>query len=116
MSLYVDKALRKAQRHIQANDLVKAEELYKQVLSKFPKNHKAIQAYQKLKVGITSKGQLNVGPSQQHIQELMSLYDHGRSEEVLAKVKPLISLFPKPQCYSRHRAYLMQLFRSMKQR
>ena len=37
MSLPVDKALRKAQSHIKAGELAEAEELYKQVLSKFPK-------------------------------------------------------------------------------
>ena len=53
MSLPVDKALRKAQSHIKAGELAEAEELYKQVLSKFPKNKKAIQEYQKLKAEIT---------------------------------------------------------------
>ena len=42
MSLPVEKALRKAQSHIKAGELAEAEELYKQVLSKFPKNKKAI--------------------------------------------------------------------------
>ena len=51
MSLPVDKAIRKAQSHIKAGELAEAEELYKQVLSKFPKNKKAIQGYQKLKAG-----------------------------------------------------------------
>ena len=43
MSLPVEKALRKAQSHIKTGELAEAEELYKQVLSKFPKNRKAIQ-------------------------------------------------------------------------
>ena len=42
MSLPVEKALRKAQSHIKAGELAEAEELYKLVLSKFPKNKKAI--------------------------------------------------------------------------
>ena len=56
MSLPVDKVLRKAQSHIKVGELAEAEELYKQVLLKFPKNKKAIQGYQKLKVGMISKG------------------------------------------------------------
>ena len=56
MSLPVDKALRKAQSHIKVGELAEAEKLYKQVLAKFPKNKKAIQGYQKLNVGITSRG------------------------------------------------------------
>ena len=38
MSLSVDKALRQAQSHLKAGELAEAEELYKQILSKFPKN------------------------------------------------------------------------------
>ena len=95
MSLPVDKALRKAQSHIKAGELAEAEELYKQVLSKFPKNKKAIQEYQKLKVGLTSKGLASSEPPKEKVKELMSLYSHGQFDEVLSKAKPLIRLFPK---------------------
>jgi protein O-GlcNAc transferase len=95
MSLSVDKALRQAQSHLKVGELAEAEALYKQVLSKFPKNKKAIQGYQKLKAGITSKGSLNSEPPQEQIDELISIYNQGQFEEVLSKAKPLISLFPK---------------------
>jgi protein O-GlcNAc transferase len=95
MSLSVDKALRQAQSHLKAGELAEAEELYKQVLSKFPKNKKAIQGYQKLKAGITSKGSVNSEPPTEQIDELLNFYNQGRFEEVLSKVKPLIGLFPK---------------------
>ena len=95
MSLSVDKALRQAQSHIKVGQLAEAEELYKQVLSKFPKNKKAVQGYQKLKAGITSKGSLNAESPQEQIDELISLYNQDRFQEVLSKVKPLIGLFPK---------------------
>ena len=95
MSLPVEKALRKAQSHIKAGELAEAEELYKQVLSKFPKNKKAIQGYQKLKVGITSKGSSTSDPPQEQVQDLINLYNQVHFEKVLEKVKPLISLFPK---------------------
>ena len=95
MSLPVDKALRKAQSHIKVGELAEAEKLYKQILSKFPKNKKAIQAYQKLKAGITSKGLSNSEPPQEQVQELINLYNHGHHEKALEKVKSLISLFPK---------------------
>ena len=95
MSLAVDKVLRKAQSHIKAGELTEAEELYKQVLSKFPKNKKAIQGYQKLKLGMISKGLSTSEPPQEQVENLLSLYNKGQFEELLAKVKPLISLFPK---------------------
>tara|TARA_B100000780_G_scaffold230286_1_gene169999 strand:+ start:152 stop:2509 length:2358 start_codon:yes stop_codon:yes gene_type:complete len=95
MSLSVDKALRQAQSHIKVGQLAEAEELYKQVLSKFPKNKKAVQGYQKLKAGITSKGSSNSEPSQEQIKALISLYNKDQFERVLSQLKPLIGLFPK---------------------
>jgi tetratricopeptide (TPR) repeat protein len=95
MSLPVEKALRKAQSHIKAGELAEAEELYKQVLSKFPKNKKAILGYQKLKAGVTSKSSSNSEPPQEQVDKLISLYSQGQFEEALEKAKPLISLFPK---------------------
>ena len=95
MSLPIDKAIRKAQSHIKAGELAEAEELYKQVLSKFPKNKKAIQGYQKLKGGIAPEGSSTSEPSQEQVQELLSLYNQGEFEEVLSKVRPLISVFSK---------------------
>ena len=77
MSLSVDKALRQAQSHLNNGELAEAESLYKQVLSKFPKNKKAIQGYQKLKAGITLKGSLGNEPPQEQIDELISLYSQG---------------------------------------
>jgi protein O-GlcNAc transferase len=94
MSLSVDKALRKAQSHVKEGELAEAEELYKQVLSKFPKNKKAIQGYQKLKAGITSKGALKSELPQENVDELMNLYNQGQFEKALEKTKLLVSLFP----------------------
>ena len=71
MPLSVEKALRKARSHVKAGDLAEAEELYKQVLSKFPKSKNAIQGYQKLKVEITSKGSSCSEPSQKQIDEVV---------------------------------------------
>jgi tetratricopeptide (TPR) repeat protein len=95
MSLSVDKALRQAQSHLKAGELAEAEGLYKLVLSKFPKNKKAIQGYRKLKAGITAKGSLNSEPPQEKIDDLISHYNLGQFERVLSTVKPLIELFPK---------------------
>ena len=95
MSLSVDKALRQAQSHLKAGELAEAESLYKQVLSKFPKNKKAIQGHQKLKLGITSKGSVNSEPPQETTDELITLYNQGHFEAVLLKIKILIGLYPK---------------------
>ena len=49
MTLPIDKALRKAQNHIKAGELAEAEELYKQVLSKFPKDQKLFKGVKDLR-------------------------------------------------------------------
>jgi protein O-GlcNAc transferase len=95
MSLPVDKALRKAQSHIKAGELAEAEELYKQVLSRFPKNKKAIQGYQKLKAGITSKGSTDSKPPQEQIDELVGLYNQGQMAAVLDLAQVLTQLYPR---------------------
>ena len=95
MTLSIDKTLRKAQNHIKAEELAKAEELYKQVLAKFPKNKKAIQGYQKLKAGIIFNDLSRSEPPSDRIEELVQLYNQGQYKEVLSKITPLISLFPK---------------------
>ena len=55
MPLSVDRALGKAQNQIKAGELAKAEELYKQALSKFPKNKKAIQESKTLNIAKLEK-------------------------------------------------------------
>jgi len=95
MSLPVDKTLREARNLMKAGELAQAEELYKQILSKFPKNKKGIDGYQKLKAGITSKGSENSEPPQEKVQELINLYNQGQFEDALVSVRRLISLFPK---------------------
>ena len=82
MSLRFEKALRKAHSYIKSGELAKAEELFEQVLSKFPKNKKAIQGYQKLKAGVTSNASSNSKPHQEQIQELINLHNQGQFEKV----------------------------------
>ena len=95
MSLPIDKILRKAQSHMKVGEVAEAEALYKQVLSKFPKNKKAITGYQKLKAGIIPNGSSSTEPPQDKVQELLSLYNQKQFELVLSQVKPMIDLFPK---------------------
>ena len=95
MSPTVDKALRQAQKFLNAGEFGEAELLYKQVLSKFPKNKKAIQGYQNLKAETTAVTSVNTEPPQEQLKELSSFYKQGRFEEVLSKVKLLICSYPK---------------------
>ena len=62
MAFSINKALRSAQNHLISGQISEAEAIYKEILTKFPKNKKAIQGYQKLKLGITSKIVKNIAP------------------------------------------------------
>ena len=91
MTLPIDKALRKAQNHIKAGELAEAEELYKQVLSKFPKDQKAIQGCQRLKVGLSTKYTVTSKTPEQIIQDLVTLQEHGQFKEVLSKLRRFLT-------------------------
>ena len=94
MSLPTDKALRKAQNHIGAGELAEAEELYKQVLFKFPKNKRAIQGYQKLKARINSKGSLNSEPHQAALDQIIGLYNQGQLKKTVLLAESLSEQYP----------------------
>jgi predicted TPR repeat methyltransferase len=100
MSLSVDKALRKAKSHIKAGDLVAAEELYKQILSKFPKNKKAIQGYQELKAEIASETSSSTELPQEQVDQLNELYSQGKHSlgqmaQALVRAEMLTQKYPK---------------------
>ena len=94
-SLPVSSLLRKAQRHVKAEEFAQATILYREALFRFPKNKKAIQEYHNLKNLIASQNALNSEVSQEQVQELIGLYEQGKFKEVLSKSKSLIHLFPK---------------------
>ena len=95
MSFSVDKELRRAQNHEKTGNRAEAEIIYKEILTAYPKNKKAIQAYQKLMSTIVSKRLPNSEPQKKRVQDLISLYNEGHFERVLSEVKALISQFPK---------------------
>ena len=84
MSRFVDNFLRKAQLHKQAGEIAEAEEVYKYILSRFPKNRKAIQEYQKLQT-----------PPQPKIDRLIGLFHSGRLKETTVFGEALCVQFPK---------------------
>ena len=94
MSFSVDKILRKAESCMKAGELAESEKLYKHVLSKFPKNKRAVQGYVKLKSSNISKTSVTSKSSEQIFQELQILFEHKQFKEVLSKLKPLLSMFP----------------------
>jgi predicted TPR repeat methyltransferase len=100
MSLSVDKALRKAHSHIKAGELAKAEGVFKQVLSKFPNDKKAIQGYQELKAEIASDTSSSTELPQEQVDQLNELYSQGKHSlgqmaQALVWAEMLTQKYPK---------------------
>lgn len=87
--------LRKAQRHVKAQEFAQATILYREVLFRFPKNKKANQEYHNLKNLLASQNASNSQLVQEQFQELFRLYDQGKFEEVLSRANHLTNLFPE---------------------
>ena len=95
MSLRLNKIIRMAESHLKAGEFSQAEELFRDILHKFPKNKKAIAGYLKIRAGITDKDSSNSEPPHDQLQVLVNLFNNNLWEEVISKVNPLISVFPK---------------------
>ena len=94
MSLDVDKALRRAARLIENAELTAAETIYKDILTSFPKNSKALRGYQRMKSTDVVTRPEGSAPSPQQMQAVMALCHQGQFTEVLSKLDLLLEAFP----------------------
>ena len=89
----VDQALMKAKSHIKNNEITEAQKLYQTVLLAFPHNKRAQQ-------GLASLNKSNPNdslksPSQDAINQLMSLYNQGQLSLVVQQAKDLTEQYPE---------------------
>jgi tetratricopeptide (TPR) repeat protein/ADP-heptose:LPS heptosyltransferase len=84
MTKSIDQLLRKAQAFEKAEENVQAKEIYKHILSRFPKNNKALRGYAKL-----SK------PPQVLVDNLISLFNSNRFQETVIAGRKLCEKFPE---------------------
>ena len=94
MSRPVDSDLRKARSLTKAGRLAEAENIYLQILQKFPKNKKALEGLQKLSGENGPTSRVHPEAPKEQIQELISLYKQGRFEETSSLAQQLSELFP----------------------
>ena len=95
MTLSVNKALRKAQSHLKAGALVEAKAIYKEILTKFPKNQKAIRGYRDLYNRINGATLETLEPPQEKIQEMLRLFEHGHLVHLHDKATEISAKYPK---------------------
>ena len=94
MSLSVDRALRKAKSHAGKGEGDLAEQHYKSVLEKYPKNKQAIQGLKALQQPTDLNVATFAGPSRQQINGLTALYKQGKLQEARLQGEALAKQFP----------------------
>ena len=94
MSLPVDKGLRKAKICLKAGEVAGAEALYKQILSKFPKNKRALEGLRQVSVAKVQGSALRVMPPQDRLNDLVGLCHQRRFHETERAALALIETFP----------------------
>lgn len=94
MRLSVVKILQEAENYIKDGNATAAEELYRRILSKFPKNKKAARGYQKLKTAMPLNNSLNAQPPREQILKIIEIYNQGHFQQVLSKAIELLNLYP----------------------
>lgn len=95
MSLSVNSSLLNARKYAKNGDLEKAEAAYREIIVKFPKNKRAIQAYRNFKLSVNHRTPLGSEPPFEKIQELIRLYTSSQFGAVLLNIDLLRRLFPK---------------------
>ena len=93
MAGLIEKNLRKAKVLIKKNALSEAAEIYMKILQKFPNNHRAKQGLQELRLGIASIGGKK-GPPQELQQEVINLFNQGKFQIVIHRLKQILGSFP----------------------
>ena len=94
-SLTLDKAISLAKQKSKDGSTEEAKRVYQDILTKFPKNKRAIHGLKRLlgrPVGNTIKGQ---EPTHTQIQELIHLYSQGQLQQALREAGTLVQQFPK---------------------
>tara|TARA_B110000858_G_scaffold194428_1_gene248836 strand:- start:1598 stop:4429 length:2832 start_codon:yes stop_codon:yes gene_type:complete len=94
-TLKLDQALRLAKKKSQAGTTKEAQRIYQDILTKFPKNKRAINGLKGLAdtpVGNASKVQ---DPPLDQLQALIDLYSQGQPQRALKQAETLVQQFPK---------------------
>ena len=94
-SLKMDKAIKLAKKKAKEGDTEEVKRIYQDILTKFPKNKRAIDGLKGLAgrpVGKASKVQ---DPPQDQLQSLIDLYSQQQLQQALKQAKTLVQQFPK---------------------
>ena len=92
MTFSVQKNIRQAEKYIKLKDYIKAETIYLDILSKFPKNAKALHAIKSLKA--LNKNKPARAYKNEKLQELNRHYNLFEFTVVIQKANELLKIYP----------------------
>ena len=93
MKLSVDQTLTRAKSYEKKGEIEQAQELYRTILSTFPKNKRAQQALATLKKIEAVTTDTAINPPPQQLKKLATLLQKGHLEEVVRRSQDLLSEF-----------------------
>ena len=90
----IDQALQKAKRHAKNGEIELAEQLYRDILQKFPSNKRAIAGLKALKAPLANQHPANTASFQTQFNTLVTLFNQGRLQQVIAEGEIIAKRFP----------------------
>ena len=101
MELTLSQALKLAKKKARDGSNKEAQLLYSKILSKFPKNKKAINGMRSLSSKVTQIGSNSRNPHKVHLQSLINLHSAGKFDKALSQASKLLLEFPNsPDLYN----------------
>ena len=92
--LTLDKALKLANKKVKDGLSEDAKKIYQDILTKFPKNKKALDGLKRLSDGSAGKASKAQEPSQNQQKSVINLYNQGKLQQALDQTKTLLQQFP----------------------
>ncbi len=100
-TLKLDQAIKLAKKTAKDGSYKEAEQIYRKILEKFPKNRKAIIGLRALSGKPSQKNSKTLDPHKIQMQWLLNLYSQGQFHKALSKASQLLKEFPtSPELYN----------------
>ena len=93
-TLKLEQAIRLARKMVRDGSLDEAKRIYQDILSKFPKNKKALYGIRRLSEMVRSESIDAQNPSQDEIQNLVNIYSQGQLQSTITEASNLLKRFP----------------------
>jgi len=94
-TLKLDQAISLAKKKAKEGDPEEAKRIYQDILTKFPKNKRAIDGLKALAGRPVRKASKAQDPPQDQLQSVINLYSQGQLQQALKQAETLVQLFPQ---------------------